>query len=710
MNDNSGDPRGRESTTHFLDHWRIIRIRLPLIFLVFALVVGTGSIITYLMPSRYLSSVTMQIKESDTSLQVFARDASERFDPRFVTTQFEIIQRKEILYPVIENLGLDKKWRVNSRDLAYSMLRKRLKMRELRNTDLIQISVLDQDRNQAADIANAIAEEYQRRRIAEQQEWVNRSLIQLQEEVGKQRRKVDELRDAAARIRVQHAINDLNPESVEDPMQARERVLLSEEEQVNNERLKVTVLRAKQDQVSRMTDDQIMRSIRALDIEDTTILQVLPTYQEAVSEEASMLNSGLGANHPTVKSLRARKDVMKKQLEEQIRVLRKTLADNLRIAEEQLARLEAGLENSRDLQQESKNRSSAYLVAKNHYIQAKKLLEAAEMRLSTETMQRTMPQSPVTIWERAEPSRWPARPRVVLNIALSVVAGLIFGLGLAFFMEHLDTSVKTIEDVETFLSVPVLGVVPKNINLLMDVGPDHPDAEAYRIMRTNIEFTRRSSAANTILVSSGGPAEGKSTTAANLAYTFARGGYQTLLIDADLHRPTQEKIFGVSNERGLTDYLLSRRRLEEVIQTTSVENLYLLASGKLPAEAIGILNSQQMVDFVDEARTRFDILFFDSSPILGMSDAAVLANVLDSVVVVVQHRCFPRSMLHRIKQAVISAGGNILGVVLNNVDLRHDEYYEYAANYRSYYGKARRANRKPAPKRAVAAHQDTEHY
>jgi Mrp family chromosome partitioning ATPase len=137
---------------------------------------------------------------------------------------------------------------------------------------------------------------------------------------------------------------------------------------------------------------------------------------------------------------------------------------------------------------------------------------------------------------------------------------------------------------------------------------------------------------------------------------------------------------------------------------------YLLPSGKLPAEAIGILNSQQMVDFVEEARNRFDMLFFDSSPILGMSDAAVLTNVLDSVVIVVQHRRFPRSMLRRIKQAVVSAGGNVLGVVLNNVDLRHDQYYGYAANYRNYYSKPRRAYRKPVLNQAIAAHQGTESY
>ena len=455
-----------------LDYWRVIRIRLPLIVLVFVLVVGTASVITYLMPRRYMSSVSMQIKETDTSLRLFGQDPRERFDPRFVTTQFEIIQKKEILYPVIQSLQLEKKWQVSSRDLAYSMLRKRLDMREVRNTELIQISVLDQDKNLAADIANAIAEEYQRRRIAEEQQWVNRSLVQLEDEVSKQRKKVEELRDVAAQIRVESGINDLNPESDEDPMQARERVLLSEEEQVNNERLRVTVLRAKQDQVSRMTDDQIMRSIRAFDVEDPTILQVLPLYQEAASEEAKLLNSGLGDNHPAVKSLRAKKDVMEKQLHEQIRVLRKTLADNLKIAEDQIRELDSGLKNSRDLQQESKTRSSAYFVAKNNYIQARKLLEAAELRLSTETMQRTMPQSPVTIWERAEPAQIPARPRVFLNLALAVILGLVSGVGLAFFVEYLDTSVKKMEDIEAFLSAPVLAVIPKNISLLVNAGPE----------------------------------------------------------------------------------------------------------------------------------------------------------------------------------------------------------------------------------------------
>ena len=279
----------------------------------------------------------------------------------------------------------------------------------------------------------------------------------------------------------------------------------------------------------------------------------------------------------------------------------------------------------------------------------------------------------------------PAKPNIWLNMALGVVVGIVFGVGLAFFIEYLDTSVKTMEDVENFLQVPVLAVIPKNISLLMNESADNPDAEAYRIMRTNVEFNRKNPDANTVTIVSGGTGEGKSTTMANIAFTFARGGYSTLIVDADLRRPSQHRIFGVSNDLGLTDFLTTDMPLEEVVLQTQVENLYLLPSGKLPSDAVGILNSQRMVEFIEEVKNRFDIIFFDSPPILGVSDASVLSSAVDLTIIVVQHRRFPRAMLQRVKQAVINVGGNILGVVLNNVDVRHDQHYEYYTSYYNYY-------------------------
>jgi capsular exopolysaccharide synthesis family protein len=634
----------------------------------------------------------MQINQNDTYLKVFDdRGGGGGFDPRFITTQFEIIQRKEILYPVIEALGLEQKWKklygILGKEQTLFRLRRMIDVREIRNTELIQISVLDQDKNEASEIANRIAEEYQRRRIGEQQGTVNRSLIQLKDEVAKQSRRVDELRAEAQKIRIENEIQDLNPDSVVDPMQAANEVLLSVEQQVSTERLRVSSLRTKYEQISKLTDDQIMRSISTLDVQDPTIIQMLPQYQEVASEEARLLNSGLGSNHPIVKSIRAKKEVMSKQLASQIASLRASMEANIRIGEESIKELEQRLHESQTKQQTSKTRASGYYEAKNNYIQAKKILEAAEMRLSTETMQRTMPQDPTVIWERAEPADFPSRPRVLLNMILGIVVGLGFGVGLAFFIEYLDTSVKTLEEVESLLKVPVLAVIPKNISLLIKGRDDNPDSEAYRIMRTNIEFNRKSPSASSITMVSGGPGEGKSTTLNNLAYTFAKGGYTTLLVDADLRRPSQHRIFGVENTIGLSDYLTKNIELEDVVQETKLNNLYFMPSGLLPSDAVGILNSQRMLDMIQDAKNRFDVVFFDSPPILGVSDASVLSSEVDLTIIVVQHRRFPKSMIQRVKMAIDNVGGKTLGVVLNNVDIRHGQSYEYYTSYYNYYHK-----------------------
>jgi len=689
---NEGD--SGEIKLHLLDYWRVIRVRLPLIILVFLLVVITAGVSTYLTPRQYQSSVTMQVKEDNNNMQIFNGGAGQRFDPRFSTTQFQIIQRKEILYPVVDSMKLLQKWDLRSRDVAYSKLRSMLSISEVRNTDLIQISVLDRDRQEAADLANTIALEYQKKRIDEQQSWVARSLVQLEDEVIKQRKKVEELRDRMTRMRVEGKIYDLNPESVEDPRQAEEAILQNVESQVNDSRIKVATLRSKQQQIQGMTDEQIMRSLKTFEMDDATITQILPQYEASVSEEARMLNSGLGPNHPTVQSLQARKKVFAQQLKDQIAVLRKSLGASLEISEKSLEAMEQKLGDARSGQLEAKSKALRYQEAKNEYLKAKRILESAETRYSTEAMQRTMPQSPATIWEKAEVSDFPAKPRVAQNMLIAVAVGLALGIGLAFLIEYLDTSVKTMQDIEAALGVPVLAVIPKDVAVLKDAPADCPDAEGYRIMRTNIEFNRKSPDANTLTVVSGGVGEGKSTTLNNLAFTFAKGGYRTLIVDADLRRPSQHRFFGESNERGLTDFLTADIALDPLILPTEVENLSFLPSGRLPIDAAGILNSQRMIDLIQQVKSRYDMVFFDSPPILGVSDASVIASSVDMTLVVVQHRRFPRSMLQRVKQGLANVGARIVGCVLNNTDIRHDEYYEYYTSYYQYYSPRHSSNRK----------------
>ena len=143
----------------------------------------------------------------------------------------------------------------------------------------------------------------------------------------------------------------------------------------------------------------------------------------------------------------------------------------------------------------------------------------------------------------------------------------------------------------------------------------------------------------------------------------------------------------MSNAVGLSDYLTAGTELDDLVQVTKVENLFFMASGKLPSDSVGVLNSSRMMEFIEEVKGRYDLVFFDSPPILVVSDASILASCLDFVIMVVQHRRFPRSMAQRGKQAILNVGGNILGVAFTNVDVRHDQYFDYNTSYYNYHAK-----------------------
>ncbi|MFM8684064.1 MAG: GumC family protein, partial [Chthoniobacterales bacterium] len=248
----------QEAKLHFLDYWRVIRLRLPIIVLTFLLVVITAGITTYFLPRQYQSNVIIEVEQNDQKIRIFREgyEGGMGLDPRFATTQFQIIQRKEMLYPVIDNLKLVEKWSepygVRTREEAYFKLRNMIDVREVRNTNLLQISVDSTDPQESSDLANSIANEYQRKRIDEQRKILNSSLATLEDEVEKQRKKVEETNTEMARIRTELGITDLNPDSMEDPMQAQEKVLMDQEALVNEARIKAATLRTKYTEIEKL--------------------------------------------------------------------------------------------------------------------------------------------------------------------------------------------------------------------------------------------------------------------------------------------------------------------------------------------------------------------------------------------------------------------------------------------------------------------------
>lgn len=700
-----------EVKLHFLDYWRVIRVRMGLITLVFLLVMITAGVTTYFLPRLYFAKVSMVVKpDSAKAVSIFEGAPSRTYDPAFVATEFQTLRKAEILYPVIEQLELIKYYSGDGpmlpKQKVLQMLNNDLVLQEVRNTSFIEIGVYNKSPQTAANIANTIAVVYQNKRLEDQQSNVDRSLQQFRDEVEKQRKVVEEAMINAANIRERDSIVDPDIDNPTALISEGDRSTVAAEAAVNEQRTKTEEFRARYEEIKNLEEDRLMEVLRTLRIEDRTVQEFLPQLQITQAKEAELLASGLGENHYKIQALRQMMAVYRDHLSTALEAIRRAEATNLQVAEQTLRALEKKLEEVKKDQIAGKTKSGAYTEAKAKYIQAKKILEAAELRYSTASMERGVDIDPARIWEKAEPPVGYAKPKVAVYLTLAALIGIVLGVGLAFFIEYLDTSVKTLDDVERFLQSPVLAVIPKGVGALLREKGDSQHAEAYRILRANVEFNKPGRDANTFTLISGGPGEGKSTTLNNLAYTCARGGYNVLVVDADLRRPTQHRFFEVDNSTGLTDYLTGKSGIDEITRTTKIDNLSFIPSGQLPSDAIGILNSQRMTDLMKKVKHQYDLVFFDAPPILGVSDGSVLVSEVDVTIMVVQHRRFPRAMLQRVKQAVMQVGGTLIGVVLNNVDTRHDEGYSYYNNYNDYYAPRSESPRQatgPKPRKPAAA-------
>ena len=684
-----------DADIHALDYWQIIRNRYGIILLAFFLVFMTACVVTYILPRKYEGRVQLQI-ENDTQEIVMTRNqpgSFGRMDPRFIETEFKIIESNKTLEQVIERLGLIQRWGLSSKLEAIGELKSSLNTDEVRGTSLIDIVVQRTDKDEAAEIANAIADAYRDRRIEVSGELADRALATLDRELKSQQDRVEKARVKMLDIMVKNGIVDTSSDngllgrmggSGDIAAQRRQEVgdvtsrKMDAEAQIQTIETQIGALQGK-------TGQQLIDEAAALQLTDSTISILKPEYDRLDVELQQLLASGYGKNHPQVKTTEAALTMVASKLENGVKSLRSVLATNLAIARQSLDSVVDLKDRTEANAISSRQNNVDYQEAKKDYQMQEQLFGTMSETFISKRVDIRAPKTPILIHQRAEANPSPASPNIPLNLALGAVVGLAFGVGLAFFLEYLDTSVKSLEDVERYLEVPVLAVIPKDVGVLHKQSGISPDAEAYRILRTNIEFNRKSADANAITVVSGGAGEGKSTTLVNLAYVCAQGGYNTLMIDGDLRRPKLHTFFDINNSVGLTNYLTTELQLEDVILQTPIDNLYFMPSGILPADAAGILNSRRMSELIADVKSRFDLVLIDSPPILGVSDASVLASEVDLTMIVIQHRKLPRSMLMRVKQAVENVGGNLLGVVLNNVDVRSDSQYQYYTSYYTYY-------------------------
>src|ERR1019366_6814139 len=684
-----------EARLHFLDYWRVIRIRKAIIITVFLITAIIATAVTLILPESYASTARIKVENEGGIVSGMGNSpaaTSFGYDPYFIQTTFEIMQSQLVLSNVIATMNLNVEWgkKYNNGETlktteTMEILKQRMGLVPVRNTKLISITVYSDDKKEAADLANSIAEAYRTYRIQTSQQQATTGLEVYQTQYLEESNRIEMLQANVDNLRRNLDINNGTASSPE-PELTVEQLRSYQAQKLESERAYNELLTQLQNfQTIQQTNREKLRDVLPMEA-NAELSSQLAQYHEAQRKIAA-LKIDYGVTNFAVTRVQTLIDTLDGQLNNSVAAIMTSLQTQVNSKKASLDSLVKQVAEAKQKDHDNATKNQPYYDEKRKLDQLYDSHRLLNAKIVIDTIDAQIPRtSMVQIIDRAEPGKAPVKPNKTLNITLGLIFGLIMGVGLAFFIEYLDTSVKTIDDVERTFQAPVLGVIPQNIGYLLEEGAESKHAEAYRVLRTNLLFSRKGENLNTIVIVSAGAGEGKSTTTINLSTVFAQAGNRVLIVDSDLRRPTLHKLFKVANNLGLTNYLLKQNTVVEVVQTTSVPNLDFMASGKLPSSSMGILGSAQMKELIAELKQRYDFIFFDSPPILGVSDASILASEVDLVMQVIQYRRYPQPMTIRAKQMIEKVGGNFVGMVLNNINMSQDEgYYYYSGYYHDYY-------------------------
>ncbi len=424
-------------------------------------------------------------------------------------------------------------------------------------------------------------------------------------------------------------------------------------------------------------------------MQDQSLSPLLARKNDLELQLAAQTKAGLGPNHPEVQQSHSLLANVDRQIEEKLEAIRAGLRQAWE-QDQQEADYYADLL--------AKTSASEMQISAGVAVEMERLrsdLETLKLRrrdlqnrMDLERIKLEMPKTAVIVREDAMvPSTpLPVSPNFALNVTLSVVAGLFFGVVLAFFVEYLDTTVKTTEDVEKYLQANVIGLIPQKLRSLNDPNARFTHYEVYRVLRMNLKNSRPLAGGKAVIFTSASAGEGKSLNAFNLAWVCAECGEKVLLIDADLYHPRQHRTLGVPLEPGLCNVVVGEAPLDGTILKTEQENLDFLPAGRIASTSVfGLMDTEEMAQVFATARERYDRIIVDAPPMIGVSDTSQLVRLGDGVALIVQHRKYPRALCRRAKERIVSMGGNFIGVILNNVNAAHGSSSYYYENQYYYY-------------------------
>lgn len=608
-------------------------------------------------------------------------------------------------------------------------VRGRLTVTNRRYTNLLEIRIKSKDPHEASLLANTVVDVFARK----DREWSSARVLSLKrfltDQIERKRKELNVAEDSLRAYQERELIFGLGEHAsiYLNRLKSIESEFHSNQAEINIARHEKSYTENQLSEEEKILTDQLLNSINA---------RLFALRSQIAQEEAELVRnaSRYGEGHEAVAETRSTIESLKQKLNEETELLiaqgisvadpieyRQTLIAGVLRLEGKIAAMEARsvelgklveLYNSELEQLPGKQVQFIRLerdrsVLTDTYNLMRQKLEETRISEASEA-------GKVRIIDPALPPGGPIGPNVRRNLVVGLILGMGLGVGLVLIREHFDNTIKSPEDIERF-RLTLLGSVPRidsNSNgrygrnqreaqgspeedgdksrpefrgrIIAHGDPKSPVSEAYRSIRTNIAYSAADKEVKSILISSPGPAEGKSTTAANLAITFAHLGRKTLLVDSDLRRPILHRIFGTSREPGLTHYLVGvEDKFEALVHKTEVENLSFVASGPIPPNPSELLASDRMGKLVARLEKKWDVIIFDSPPIVAVTDASMISKEIDEIALVIKSGTTDKGALLQALQGLQHISAPLGGIILNSVSRKM--FYKSYYNYYHYY-------------------------
>ena len=730
----------RDASQRLSEYFRILFRGRWIIVLSFLAVVGATTYLTYRMQPVYQSSASLLIENQDrvetTLLNV---EPSPIMKSRNLNA-IEVLRSRRIAEDVVRSLAnspyrteleimrdVDSEGMPISLDSRVTALRENTKVELLKDTDVLRVTVSAHSAFEAAFLSNALVEQYYRYCLQAARGEISEVRQFLEQQLTTVRDQLSQSEDLERNYKENQSVSDLDVETAHMVKQSADfHAFYNQTETELNAQLRRQDFLKKQLAATKGSlieeaggaANPMMESLqREIAQKQTTIASLLANpgpgseqTVQALEKEIESLKGRLieevrkiaGSGLTSVNPLKTSQDLFDQLLACEVEI--KSLTAKAEALRDVMVNLDYDLEQlpektlvlarlSRDRQLNEK----LYVLLNEKYEEAR-ITEAGKS-------------AGVQIVDTAKPPLYPVRPKKKLNILLGIMFGFALGVGIAFFLEFLDHTVKTGEDLER-LRLTVLGTIPVvhtdqiirrlkkegrefsdadlhrvEAKLITRFSPKSPVREAYRSLRTNIQFADIDKPKRVILMTSSASKEGKSTTAVNLAITLAQMGSKVLLVDSDLRRPAVHNFFGMEKTYGLTNLLIGSLAFDDVIKRTEIEHLDVITAGDIPPNPSELVSSEAMRKFIVEARSRYDHVLLDSPPVIAVTDAAVLATRVDGTILVVSSGYVNKKEVMRAVSLLRNVKGSILGVVLNALDIKKmfGSYYYYFHYYQYYY-------------------------